>query len=171
MFSVMTWNLENLERSAANAADAVKDRYSRKLQQISDLITSAGPDLVGVQEVLADPKNLAHKYSRPSSGVGAEWTVCLSQPPDPGGIRVGWLARGLHSSMCLRRRLWINVDLMLLQRRRVGARHSEVEVCQTKNPYLTVRGASCSCSWVSLSESSWPLQYLPFFVYASATSR
>jgi hypothetical protein len=56
MFSVMIWNLENFERPAANAAQAVKDRYAHKLQQITGLITSAGPDLVGVQEVLTDPK-------------------------------------------------------------------------------------------------------------------
>jgi hypothetical protein len=43
MFSVMTWNLENFERPAANAEQAVKDRYARKLQQISELVTSAGP--------------------------------------------------------------------------------------------------------------------------------
>lgn len=47
MFSVMTWNVENSERPAANAKQAVKDRYARKLQQISELITSTGPDLVG----------------------------------------------------------------------------------------------------------------------------
>jgi hypothetical protein len=29
MFLVMTWNLENFERPAANAADATKDRYSQ----------------------------------------------------------------------------------------------------------------------------------------------
>jgi hypothetical protein len=56
MFSVITWNLENFERAAASAERAVKDRYARKLQQISELITSAGPDLIGVQEVLAGPK-------------------------------------------------------------------------------------------------------------------
>jgi hypothetical protein len=39
MFSVMTWNLENLERPATNAEQAVKDRYARKLQHISELIT------------------------------------------------------------------------------------------------------------------------------------
>ena len=32
MFSVMTWNLENFERPAANAQQAVKDRYTHKLQ-------------------------------------------------------------------------------------------------------------------------------------------
>jgi endonuclease/exonuclease/phosphatase family metal-dependent hydrolase len=70
MVSVMTWNLENLERPATNAEQAVKDRYARKLQQIAELITSAGPDLVGVQEVLADPKNSLH---RPSTIFAPRW--------------------------------------------------------------------------------------------------
>ena len=42
MFSVMTWNLESFERPAANAEQAVKDRYARKLQQISQLIPAPG---------------------------------------------------------------------------------------------------------------------------------
>jgi hypothetical protein len=58
MLTVMTWNLENFERPAANAAEAAKERYSRKLTQISELITGAGPDLVGVREVLADSNDL-----------------------------------------------------------------------------------------------------------------
>jgi hypothetical protein len=95
MFSVMTWNLENFERPAANAEQATKDRYARKLQQISELITSAGPDLVGVQEILANPKNLTPPaFEDLRAALGAEWTGCLSQRPDPRGIRVGWLARG-----------------------------------------------------------------------------
>jgi hypothetical protein len=95
MFSVMTWNLENFERPATNAEQATKDRYARKLQQITELITSAGPDLVGVQEVLANPKNLTPPaFDDLRAALGAEWTGCLSQRPDPRGIRVGWLARG-----------------------------------------------------------------------------
>jgi hypothetical protein len=95
MFSVMTWNLENFERPAANAAQAVKDRYAHKLQQISELITSAEPDPVGVQEVLADRKNLTPPaFDDLRAALGPEWTGCLSQRPDPRGIRVGWLARG-----------------------------------------------------------------------------
>jgi hypothetical protein len=95
MFSVMTWNLENFERPAANAEQAVKDRYTRKLQQISELIKGAEPDLVAVQEVLADRKNLAPPvFDDLREALGAEWSGCLSQRPDPRGIRVGWLARG-----------------------------------------------------------------------------
>ncbi len=73
MFSVMTWNLENFERPAANAPQAVKDRYTHKLQQISQLITNTEPDLVGVQEVLADPKNLTPPaFDDPRAALGAE---------------------------------------------------------------------------------------------------
>jgi hypothetical protein len=95
MFSVLTWNLENFERPARNAEQAVRDRYARKLQQISQLIASAGLDLVGVQEVLADRKDLAPRvFDDLREALGPEWTGCLSQRPDPRGIRVGWLARG-----------------------------------------------------------------------------
>jgi endonuclease/exonuclease/phosphatase family metal-dependent hydrolase len=59
MFTAMTWNLENFERPVADAAQAAKDRYAGKLKQISELITGAGPDLVGVQEVLASHHDLA----------------------------------------------------------------------------------------------------------------
>jgi endonuclease/exonuclease/phosphatase family metal-dependent hydrolase len=99
MFSVMTWNLENFERPATNAEPAVKDRYTRKLQQIADLITSTEPDLVGVQEVLADPKNLTPPaFDDLRAALGADWRGCLSQRPDPRGIRVGWLVRGQLSN-------------------------------------------------------------------------
>ena len=99
MFSVMTWNLENFERPAANAEQAVKDRYARKLQQITDVITSAGPDLVGVQEVLADRRNLEPRsFADLLAALGGEWSGCLSQRPDPRGIQVGWLARGQLSN-------------------------------------------------------------------------
>jgi endonuclease/exonuclease/phosphatase family metal-dependent hydrolase len=95
MFSVMTWNLENFERPAATAEQAVKDRYAHKLQQISELITGAGPDLVGVQEVLADPKDLAPGvFDDLLAALGSGWNGRLSHRPDPRGIRVGWLARG-----------------------------------------------------------------------------
>ena len=99
MFSVMTWNLENLEQPAADAPADAKDRYQRKLQQISELIISAWPDLVGVQEILADPRNLTPPaFADLRAALGAEWNGCLSQRPDPRGIRVGWLARGQLSN-------------------------------------------------------------------------
>jgi hypothetical protein len=52
-----------------------------------------------VQEVLGDPKNLTPPaFDDLRAALGAEWTGCLSQRPDPRGIRVGWLARGQLSN-------------------------------------------------------------------------
>jgi endonuclease/exonuclease/phosphatase family metal-dependent hydrolase len=95
MFTVMTWNLENFERPAANAAQAAKDKYAGKVKQISELITGAGPDLVGVQEVLASHGDLAPGvFDDLLAALGAGWAGCLSQRPDDRGIRVGWLSTG-----------------------------------------------------------------------------
>ena len=95
MFTVMTWNLENFGRPADDAPQAAKDQYSGKLGQISELIAGAGPDLVGVQEVLADPEDLAPQvFDDLLAALGAEWNGCLSGRPDERGIRVGWLSRG-----------------------------------------------------------------------------
>ena len=95
MFTVMTWNLENFERPAANATSAVRERYSDKLKQISELISGAGPDLVGVQEVLASHEDLAPQVLADLlAALGPEWNGCLSQRPDERGIRVGWLSTG-----------------------------------------------------------------------------
>jgi endonuclease/exonuclease/phosphatase family metal-dependent hydrolase len=95
MFTVMTWNLENFERPAAGAAQAAQDRYAGKLKQISELITGAGPDLVGVQEVLASHDDLAPAvFDDLLAALGPGWTGHLSQRPDDRGIRVGWLSTG-----------------------------------------------------------------------------
>lgn len=91
----MTWNLENFERPAANATPAVRERYSEKLKRISELISGAGPDLVGVQEVLASHEDLAPQvFADLLAALGSEWNGCLSQRPDERGIRVGWLSTG-----------------------------------------------------------------------------
>ena len=99
MFTVMTWNLENFERPAANAPEAARERYSGKLKQISELITGAGPDLVGVQEVLASHAELAPGvFGDLLEALGPGWTGRLSQRPDERGIRVGWLSTGQLTS-------------------------------------------------------------------------
>jgi endonuclease/exonuclease/phosphatase family metal-dependent hydrolase len=99
MLTVMTWNLENFERPADDATQAAKDRFARKLKQISELITGAGPDLVGVQEVLADDNDLGPAvFDDLLAALGAQWNGCLSQRPDGRGIRVGWLSRGQLTS-------------------------------------------------------------------------
>src|SRR5215472_6742508 len=90
MFTVMTWNLENFGRPADGASQAAKDQYSGKLSQISALIAGAGPDLVGVQEVLAGPEDLAPPvFDDLLAALGAEWNGCPSERPDERGIRVG----------------------------------------------------------------------------------
>src|SRR6266496_1952449 len=95
MFTVMTWNLENFERPAANAPEAARERYSDKLKQISELITGAGPHLVGVQEVLASHEDLAPQvFADLLAALGPGWNGHLSQQPDERGIRVGWLSTG-----------------------------------------------------------------------------
>jgi Endonuclease/Exonuclease/phosphatase family len=95
VFTVMTWNLENFQPPAATADQTTKDRYHHKLEQIAALITTTAPDLVGVQEVLAPPDDLAPAaFADLHTALGAEWNGCLSQRPDERGIRVGWLARG-----------------------------------------------------------------------------
>src|SRR5690242_19619613 len=95
MFTVMTWNLENFGRPAAGAPQAATDKYAAKVRQISELIGGAGPDLVGVQEVLSGPGDLTPPvFDDLLAALGAGWTGCLSQRPDERGIRVGWLSRG-----------------------------------------------------------------------------
>src|SRR5947208_1674447 len=100
MFTVMTWNLENFERPAANATPAARERYSDKLKQISELIASAAPDLVGVQEVLASQDDLAPQvFDDLIAALGHGWNGHLSQRPDERGIRVGWLSTGPLTSL------------------------------------------------------------------------
>jgi hypothetical protein len=100
VLSVMTWNLENLERPKADAES--KEGYARRLGRIVEVIAEAGSDLVGVQEVLASRQNLAPEVfddlrSELSTVTGQPWNGCLSQLPDARGIRVGWLSPGQSS--------------------------------------------------------------------------
>lgn len=95
MFTVMTWNLGNCERPAEDATEAARERYSEKLKQVSAIINGAGPDLVGVQELLAGHDDLAPQvFDDLLAELGAQWSGCLSRRPDDRGIRVGWLSRG-----------------------------------------------------------------------------
>ena len=103
MLSVMTWNVENLERPTPAADAAAHEAYAIKLRQIVEVIAEAGPDLIGVQEVLASPQNLAPEVfedlrSELSKATGRPWNGCVSQRPDGRGIRVGWFARGRLSN-------------------------------------------------------------------------
>lgn len=97
MLTVMTWNLENLERPAAAPAQAQQE-YAEKLDKIAGLIAGVDPDLLGVQEVLASQTDLAPRVfaelrAALSERTGSDWNGMLSRSPDSRGIRVGWLSR------------------------------------------------------------------------------
>ena len=99
MLTVMTWNLENLERPEPTAPSADQAAYSTKLEQTVQVIAEADPDLLGVQEVLARPDDLQPQVfedltSSLTQLTGSVWSGHLSTIPDPRGIRVGWLSRG-----------------------------------------------------------------------------
>ena len=99
MLTVMTWNLENLERPEPTAAPADQAAYASKLEQTVQVIADADPDLLGVQEVLAreddlEPQVFDDLLSALSEATGSTWSGHLSTLPDPRGIRVGWLSRG-----------------------------------------------------------------------------
>ena len=99
MLTVMTWNLENLERPESSAPPADQAAYAVKLQQTVQVIADADPDLLGVQEVLAreddlQPQVFEDLTSALTQLTGSAWSGQLSTIPDPRGIRVGWLSRG-----------------------------------------------------------------------------
>ena len=99
MLTVLTWNLENMERPAAAADDDARAAYTRKLNRIVEVIAGANPDLVAVQEVLAAPGDPAPAVfedlrSTLSDRSGQSWQGFLSRQPDGRGIRVGWLSPG-----------------------------------------------------------------------------
>lgn len=85
MFTVMTWNLENLFTPApADRAD-----FDAKLDALAGVITDEQPDLLGVQEV-GDEGSFHDLCAR----LGAPWAGVLSTHFDSTHtIRVGWLSR------------------------------------------------------------------------------
>jgi endonuclease/exonuclease/phosphatase family metal-dependent hydrolase len=54
LFTVMTWNVENLFRPKATAPQADVQRYTQKLNLLATVITRYAPDVVGLQEVGGD---------------------------------------------------------------------------------------------------------------------
>ncbi|HET9647705.1 MAG TPA: endonuclease/exonuclease/phosphatase family protein, partial [Microlunatus sp.] len=87
----MTWNLENFQRPAAGTDPA---DYDRKLTQLVEIITAVAPDLLAVQEVLADPLDPAPASFQDlrtalTTTTGAAWNGIISSQPDQRGIRVG----------------------------------------------------------------------------------
>jgi endonuclease/exonuclease/phosphatase family metal-dependent hydrolase len=85
VFTVMTWNLENLFAPApADQAD-----FDAKVDALAGVVSDVQPDLLGVQEV-GDESSFSALCSR----LGAPWTGVLSTHFDSSHtIRVGWLSR------------------------------------------------------------------------------
>ena len=88
MFSVATWNLENLFRPGGDAGPDTAEAYDAKLSALQDVIERLVPDVLAVQEV-GQPEALEDLRAR----VGADWESALSGLPDGRGIRVGFLSR------------------------------------------------------------------------------
>ena len=88
VFSVATWNLENLFRPGGDAGPDTAEAYDAKLSALQDVIERLVPDVLAVQEV-GQPEALEDLRAR----VGADWESALSALPDGRGIRVGFLSR------------------------------------------------------------------------------
>ncbi len=84
MFTVMSWNVENLfEPEPSEQSD-----FNAKLDALAGVITVAQPDAVAVQEV-GDEASFEALRTR----LGAAWTGVLSTHfESPHTIRVGWLS-------------------------------------------------------------------------------
>jgi len=88
MFTVMTWNVENLflpddPEGPAQAA------YGQKITGLATMISQQAPDAVGLQEV-GNPAALDDLIT----ALGGTWHRQVSVHPDSRGIRVVWLTTG-----------------------------------------------------------------------------
>src|SRR3954471_13526555 len=85
MFTLMTWNVENFfQPEPAQQAD-----FDAKVASLADVITTAQPDAVALQEI-GDEASFEALRTR----LGADWTGVLSTHfESPHTIRVGWLSR------------------------------------------------------------------------------
>src|SRR4051794_23708104 len=91
MFTIMTWNIENF--FAPEPTDRID--FDAKLDALADVITTAQPDLLAVQEV---GDQVAFTALRDKLGAG--WSGELSthfESSHP--IRVGWLSPGALSEV------------------------------------------------------------------------
>jgi endonuclease/exonuclease/phosphatase family metal-dependent hydrolase len=85
MFTLMIWNVENFfQPEPAQQAD-----FDAKVASLADVITTAQPDAVALQEI-GDEASFEALRTR----LGADWTGVLSTHfESPHTIRVGWLSR------------------------------------------------------------------------------
>jgi endonuclease/exonuclease/phosphatase family metal-dependent hydrolase len=86
VFTVMTWNVENLFVPEPGQEAA----YEAKLDALAGVITTAAPDVLAVQEV-GDQASFDALRDR----LGGSWTGSLATHTEPDHpIRVGWLSPG-----------------------------------------------------------------------------
>jgi endonuclease/exonuclease/phosphatase family metal-dependent hydrolase len=89
MFSVLTWNVENLYRPGGEFGPASEQVYTAKLDHLAAIITGVGADVLALQEI-GDPVVLADLRQH----LGGGWPhAAVSDHPDQRGIRVAILAR------------------------------------------------------------------------------
>jgi endonuclease/exonuclease/phosphatase family metal-dependent hydrolase len=86
VFTVMTWNVENLFTPEPTDRAA----YDAKVARLADVINAAGPDLLALQEVGDEDS-----FEALRAALGADWSGALSTHfESPHTIRVGWLSPG-----------------------------------------------------------------------------
>jgi hypothetical protein len=82
VFTVMTWNVENLFRPGSPAGPTTAAAYEQKLTGLATVITGQAPDALAVQEV-GDPAAVDDLIGL----LGGGWRARLSSHPDGRGIR------------------------------------------------------------------------------------
>ena len=96
MLTVMTWNVENF--FAPQPADQAA--YNTKLAELADVIRTAEPDLLAVQETGDEQSFEALRNDLGAGGTG----VLSTHFETPHTIRVGWLPPAVSQRW---RRSWI----------------------------------------------------------------
>src|SRR5512144_131466 len=89
MFTVMTWNVENLYRPGSKYGPRSPEAYAAKLAGLAEVIEAAAPDAIALQEV-GEEAALDDLVDR----LPGAWHRSVSAHPDGRGIRVAWLCRG-----------------------------------------------------------------------------
>ena len=88
-FKVMTWNVENLFRPPADAAEAEKQRFQQKLGLLAGVINQLDPDVLALQEVGGEPPLFDLRQA-----LGGSYPHhAVSAFPDQRGIRVAFLSK------------------------------------------------------------------------------
>lgn len=89
MFTVMSWNVENLFVPEA----AQQEAYEAKIAALAAVVHGVAPDLLGVQEIGDQESFEALRVALAAGGAGGAWHGELSTRFEAGhAIRVGWLS-------------------------------------------------------------------------------